>query len=174
MEINILKQAVAENQILVNKTIDTVFVTRFLNGMLRIPTEIRLRFKTFNEKPAITVTLTYRDKKGRLIKEELTTIANGELINAVISAMGSDLKPIHAFQTEGNNTIEETSTNFELEMFEKFMESSYHLKIEDDFISSNGDRFLHAVFSIGFQYDIHFYLKWDEHIEELLNKALTA
>lgn len=59
MEINILKQAVAENQILVNNTIDTVFVTRFLNGMLRIPTEIRLRFKTFNEKPAITVTLTY-------------------------------------------------------------------------------------------------------------------
>ena len=92
----------------------------------------------------------------------------------VISAMGSNLKPIQAFQTEGNNTIEETSTNFELEMFEKFMESSYHLKIEDDFISSNGDRFLHAVFSIGFHYDIHFYLKRDEHIEELLNKALTA
>ena len=41
MEINILKQAVAENQILVNNTIDTIFVTRFLNGMLRIPTEIR-------------------------------------------------------------------------------------------------------------------------------------
>jgi len=100
MEINILKQAVAENQILVNNTIDTVFVTRFLNGMLRIPTEIRLRFKTFNEKPAITVTLTYRDKKGRLIKEELTTIANGELINAVISAMGSNLKPIHAFHSK--------------------------------------------------------------------------
>lgn len=39
MEINILKQAVAENQILVNNTIDTVFVTRFLNGMLRIPAE---------------------------------------------------------------------------------------------------------------------------------------
>ena len=140
MEINILKQTVAENQISVNNTIDTVFVTRFINGMLRIPTEIRLRFKTLNNMPAITVTSTYRDKKGRLIKEELTTIANGELINAVISAMGSNLKPIHAFQTEGNNTIEETSTNFELEM----------------------------------HYDIHFYLKRDEHIEELLNKALTA
>lgn len=126
MNIQILQQSIAENQVLVNNTIDTVFVTRFLNGMLRIPTEIRLRFKTLNNMPAITVTLTYRDKKGRLIKEELTTIANGELINAVISAMGSNLKPIHAFQTEGNNTIEETSTNFELEMFEKFMESSYH------------------------------------------------
>ena len=148
MNIQILQQSIAENQVLVNNTIDTVFVTRFLNGMLRIPTEIRLRFKTLNNMPAITVTLTYRDKKGRLIKEELTTIANGELINAVISAMGSNLKPIHAFQTEGNNTIEETSTNFELEMFEKFMESSYHLKIEDDFISSNGDRFLHAVISV--------------------------
>lgn len=127
MNIQILQQSIAENQVLVNNTIDTVFVTRFLNGMLRIPTEIRLRFKTLNNMPAITVILTYRDKKGRLIKEELTTIANGELINAVISAMGSNLKPIHAFQTEGNNTIEETSTNFELEMFEKFMESSYHL-----------------------------------------------
>lgn len=108
MNIQILQQSIAENQVLVNNTIDTVFVTRFLNGILRTPTEIRLRFKTFNEKPAITVTLTYRDKKGRLIKEELTTIANGELINAVISAMGSNLKPIQAFQTEGNNTIEET------------------------------------------------------------------
>ena len=121
MNIQILQQSIAENQVLVNNTIDTVFVTRFLNGMLRIPTEIRLRFKTLNNMPAITVILTYRDKKGRLIKEELTTIANGELINAVISAMGSNLKPIHAFQTEGNNTIEETSTNFELEMFEKCM-----------------------------------------------------
>ena len=100
MNIQILQQSIAENQVLVNNTIDTVFVTRFLNGMLRIPTEIRLRFKTLNNMPAITVTLTYRDKKGRLIKEELTTIANGELINAVISAMGSNLKPIHAFQTE--------------------------------------------------------------------------
>lgn len=174
MNIQILQQSIAENQGLVNNTIDTVFVTRFLNGMLRTPTEIRLRFKTLNNMPAITVTLTYRDKKGRLIKEELTTIANGELINAVISAMGSNLKPINAFQEDGNNIVEETSNNFELEMFEAFMESSYHLKIEDDFISSNGDRFLHAVFSIGFHYDIHFYLKRDEHIEELLNKALTA
>lgn len=174
MEINILKQAVADNQILINNTIDTVFVTRFINGMLRIPTEIRLRFKTLNEKPAITITFTYKGKNGRPIKEELTTIANGELINAVISAMGSDLQPIQAFKTEGNNTVEETSSNFELEMFEAFMESSYHLKIEDDFISPSGVRFLHAVFSIGFHYDIHFYLKRDEHIEELLNKALVA
>lgn len=174
MKIDILNLPSAENQISVNNTIDTVFVTRFLNGMLRIPIEIRLRFKTLNNMPAITVTLTYRDKKGRLIKEELTTIANGELINAVISAMGSNLKPIQAFQKDGNNIVEETSNNFELEMFESFIESSYRLKIEDDFISSNDDRFLHAVFSIGFHYDIHFYLKRDEHIEELLNKALTA
>ena len=172
MNINFLTQpTVAEGN---KNTVDTVFVNRFINGMMRIPTEIRLRLKTLNEKPAITVTFTYRDKKGRLIKEELTTIANGELINAVISAMGSDLKPIQAFKTEGNNTVEETSSDFELEMFEAFMESSYHLKIEDDFISPRGDRFLHAVFSIGFHYDIHFYLKRDEHIEELLNEALKA
>ena len=174
MNISILQKAIEDSHVLVNNTIDTVFVTRFLNGILRIPAEIRLRFKTLNNMPAITVILTYRDKKGRLIKEELTTIANDELINAVISAMGSNLKPIHAFQENGNNIVEETSNNFELEMFESFIESSYRLKIEDDFISSNGDRFLHAVFSIGFHYDIHFYLKRDEHIEELLNKAFTA
>ena len=55
MNIQILQQSIAENQVLVNNTIDTVFVTRFLNGMLRIPTEIRLRFKTLNNMPAITV-----------------------------------------------------------------------------------------------------------------------
>lgn len=71
MNIQILQQSIAENQVLVNNTIDTVFVTRFLNGMLRIPTEIRLRFKTLNNMPAITVILTYRDKKGRLIKRNL-------------------------------------------------------------------------------------------------------
>ena len=59
MNIQILQQSIAENQVLVNNTIDTVFVTRFLNGMLRIPTEIRLRFKTLNNMPAITVILTY-------------------------------------------------------------------------------------------------------------------
>lgn len=173
MNIPILQNVIEENKNLVNNTVDTVFVTRFINGMLRLPTEIRLRFKTLNNMPAITVTLTYIDKKGRFIKEELTSIANGELINAVISAMGHNLEPIQAFKRDGNNIVEEYSTKFELEMFEKFMESPYLLKIEDDFISPNGDRFLHAIFSIGYHNDIHFYLRRNEHIEELLNKALS-
>ena len=44
MNINFLTQptAVEENK----NTVDTVFVNRFINGMMRIPTEIRLRFKT--------------------------------------------------------------------------------------------------------------------------------
>lgn len=40
MNIQILQQSIVENQILVNNAIDTIFVTRFINGMLRIPTEI--------------------------------------------------------------------------------------------------------------------------------------
>ena len=45
MNIQILQQSIAENQVLVNNTIDTVFVTRFLNDNLRITKDIRLRFK---------------------------------------------------------------------------------------------------------------------------------
>lgn len=147
-------------------TVDTVFINRFVNGMMRIPTEIRLRFKTINNIPAITVTLTYKSR----IKETLTTIANGELISAVIAAMGSQLKPIQEFQTNGNHAVEDTSENFELEMFEAFIRSQHQLKLEDDFISPYGDRFLHAIFTIGFHHDVHFY----QHIEELLNEALKA
>lgn len=168
MNINFLTQptAVEENK----NTVDTVFVNRFTNGMMRIPTEIRLRFKTINGIPAITATLTYNSR----IKETLTTIANGELISAVIAAMGNQLKPIQEFQTNGNHAVEDTSENFELEMFKAFIRSQHQLKLEDDFISSNGGRFLHAVFTIGFHHDVHFYLKRDGHIEELLNEVLKA
>ena len=168
MNINFLTQptAVEENK----NTVDTVFVNRFINGVMRIPTEIRLRFKTINNIPAVTVTLTYKSR----IKETLTTIANGELISALIAAMGSQLKPIQGCQTNGNHVVEDTSENFELEMFEAFIRSQHQLKLEDDFISPYGDRFLHAIFTIGFHHDVHFYLKRDEHIEELLNEALKA
>lgn len=168
MNINFLTQVtVVEEK---SNTVDTVFVNRFINGMMRIPTEIRLRFKTINNIPAVTVTLTYKSR----IKETLTTIANGELISAIIAAMGSQLKPIQEFQTNDNHAVEETSENFELEMFEAFIRSQHQLKLEDDFISPYGDRFLHAIFTIGFHHDVHFYLKRNEHIEELLNEALKA
>ena len=79
MNINFLTQVtVVEEK---SNTVDTVFVNRFINGMMRIPTEIRLRFKTINNIPAVTVTLTYKSR----IKETLTTIANGELISAIIA-----------------------------------------------------------------------------------------
>lgn len=171
MNINFLTQPMVDTQTEEKKnTVDAVFVDRFVNGMKRIPTEIRLRFKTINNSPAITVTLTYSTR----IKENLTTIANGELISAVIAAMGNQLKSIQEFQTNGNRAVEDTSENFELEMFEAFIHSQHQLKLEDDFISSYGDRFLHAIFTIGFRHDVHFYLKRDEHIEELLNEALKA
>lgn len=47
MNINFLTQTtVVEEK---SNTVDTVFVNRFINGMMRIPTEIRLRFKTMNK-----------------------------------------------------------------------------------------------------------------------------
>lgn len=88
--------------------------------------------------------------------------------------MGSNLKPIQEFASNGNKTVEESSENFELEMFQIFIRSQYRLTIEEDFISPSGSRFLHAVFSIGYHSQIHFYLKRDEHIEELLNEVLTS
>ena len=81
MNINFLTQAtVVEEK---SNTVDTVFVNRFINGMMRIPTEIRLRFKTINNIPAVTVTLTYKSR----IKDTLTTIANGELISAMVTML---------------------------------------------------------------------------------------
>lgn len=159
-----------ETSVRTDKSIDSFFIDRFLKGVLRLPTEIRLRFKAINGTPAIKVYLTYQNR----IKETLTTIANESLINAVIAVMGGNLKPIQEFASNGNTAVEESSENFELEMFQTFIRSKYRLTIEEDFISPSGGRFLHAVFSIGYHSQIHFYLKRDEHIEELLNEVLTS
>lgn len=169
MNINLSNQS-EETSVRTDKSIDSIFIDRFLKGVLRLPTEIRLRFKTINGAPAIKVDLTYKSR----IKETLTTIANESLINAVIAAMGSNIKPIQEFQTNGNHAVEDISENFELEMFEAFIRSQHQLKLEDDFISPYGDRFLHAIFTISYHHDVHFYLKRNEHIEELLNEALKA
>lgn len=169
MNINLVNQS-EETSVRTDKSINPIFTDRFLKGVLRIPTEIRLRFKTINGVPAIKVTLTYKER----IKETLTTIANESLINAIIATMGSNLKLIQEFVSDGNKTVEESSENFELDMFETFIRSQYHLNIEEDFISTSGDRFLHAVFSISYHREVHFYLKRDEHIEKLLDEALTA
>lgn len=159
-----------ETSVRTDKSIDSIFIDRFIKGALRLPTEIRLRFKTINGAPAIKVHLTYQSR----IKETLTTIANESLINAVIAAMGSNMKPIQEFTNDGNKAVKESSENFELEMFETFIRSQYRLTIEDDYMSTSGNRFLHAIFSIGYHSQIHFYLKRDEHIEELLNEAMTT
>ena len=109
MRIDFINQPMVDSSMEEKKNIvDAVFVNRFINCMIRIPTEVRLRFKTISNTPAIIVRLTYKKRK----KEKLTTIANGELINAVIAAMGNQLKPIQEFQTNGNYVVEDTSENF--------------------------------------------------------------
>ena len=113
MNIQLTNQS-EETSVRTDKSIDPIFMDRFLKGVLRLPTEIRLRFKTINGAPAIKVCLTYQSR----IKETLTTIANESLINAVIAAMGSNIKPIQGFTSNGNKIVEESSENFELEMFD--------------------------------------------------------
>lgn len=172
MTINVPSAPSINEQSVRTNTVDTVFVSRFINGMINIPSEMRLRFRTINGAPAIEVSFAYFIKEKRQILK-LSSMANESLIDAVIAAMGSNLKPIQKFKEEGNKDVVETTKNFELEMFETFIRSYYQLKIEDDFISPRGDRFLHAIFSIGYRNNIHFYIKRDEHIEELLNEAFA-
>nr|WP_321375510.1 hypothetical protein [uncultured Bacteroides sp.] len=156
----------------VNKnTVDRVFIERFIKAMIRLPKEVRLRFKSVNKLPSIKVTIIYNN----IIREELSSLANESLINAIIKAMGSSLKSIQELKSEDELTVEEISTdNFEQEMFERFIKSNHRLAIGEDFISPKGDRFLHAVLSIGYKRDIHFYLKRDESIEKSLNELMTA
>lgn len=50
-----------ETSVSADKSIDSFFIDRFLKGVLRLPTEIRLRFKTIDGRPAIKVYLTYQN-----------------------------------------------------------------------------------------------------------------
>lgn len=156
----------------VNKnTVDRVFIDRFIKAMIRLPKEVRLRFRSANKFPAVKLSIIYNDR----IREELSSLASEPLINAIIAAMGSRLKSIQELKSEEELSVEEISTdNFEKDMFEHFIKSNHRLAIGEDFISPNGDRFLHAILSIGYKRDIHFYLKRDESIEKSLNELMTA
>lgn len=156
----------------VNKnTVDRVFIDRFIKAMIRLPKEVRLRFRNINNLPSVKLMIIYNDR----IREELSSLASESLINAIIKAMGSNLKPIQELNSEENLSVEEIKTGkFELEMFEHFIKSNYRMAIGEDFISPKGERFLHAILSIGYKRDIHFYLKRDEHIEALLKELMTA
>lgn len=152
-------------------TVDRVFIERFIKAMIRLPKEVRLRFRSVNKFPAVKLSIIYNDR----IREELSSLASEPLINAIIKAMGSSLKSIQELKSEEELSVKEISTdNFEKDMFEHFIKSNYRMAIGEDFISHNGDRFLHAILSIGYKRDIHFYLKRDESIEKSLDELMTA
>lgn len=145
-------------------------VNRFIERMQKTPAGIQMRFRTKNNFPAIQIRLTYKNR----IQETLTTLANEKLINAVITAMGGDLKPIQKIAKQKPQSITETKENFELQAFEQFIGSNYKMDIEDDFVTKEGDHYLRAIFHITYYNTIFFCLKRDEYVESLIDKAIAA
>lgn len=152
-----------------NNQVDMITVNRLIQSLELIPNRICLRFQTLSGIPAVKLTLTHMNGT----RETFLTPANESLIEAVLDAMKTKFETLKAFKEHGDRDIPDRSDDFELEMFKKFISSSYPMEIKEDYVSSKGNRFSQVVFTTLSQQSIYFCLKQTEEIEALLYKKKT-
>lgn len=163
-----------EIQRVATKTVDPVLVKSLLRGMLRLPIEKQVRFKSIGKTPSLTVTLIYdRGQDRGRVRQEITSIADEFMVNAVLAAMGNDLNPIQEIKAE-EHPVEDIDHNFELVMFKKFLQSAYEMRIKTDWISPQNIRYLHAEFVISYKSTARFFLQRDKEVERLLDEAFIT
>ena len=145
--------------------VDMVNINRIIKTLELIPERVCLRFQTKNGMPGIKLLLTHENGT----REEISTLANASLIDAIRKAMLFDMEPLKEFQECGDKEVTEERENFELDMFKEYIASTLPMTIREDFITNKGDRYAQVVFStLNPQSVIYFCVKHTEEVENLL------
>lgn len=151
----------------VKETINPSFIKDMIRGFVNIPTEVIMRPKTVGKNLQISVTMAHQNSK---IKRTYKSFVDSDLIQAIIDALGNDIRAIQAYKIE-EHEVEEFEQDMTVELFSQLLKSEHRCYFGENLVTSKGESYLCAKFNIGYKKEIHFCLKRTEELEKLIFEA---
>lgn len=151
-------------------SVDQQVVNDLFNAFMAIPQEVVVRFKNEGGYLKMTVNMNHREK----FFHSYETYADGKLVENMVGSMRGDrIASLQIYKAE-EHPLSPSDNDPRIDIFRQFVNSPLRCHFEADFIAGNGDRYVCAIFNIGFRKHIKFCLKRTEEIEAIINEAIHA
>lgn len=151
-------------------TVDEHVVNDLFNAFMEIPQEIVVKFKNEDGFLKMVVKMNHREKFFRTYE----TFADAKLVEYMLGAMrGTISGALKAYKAE-EHPLEASENDPRVEIFRQFINSPLRCRFDSDFIAGNGDRYVSAIFTIGYRKQVKFCLKRTEEVESIISDAVKA
>ena len=151
-------------------TVDEHVVNDLFNAFMEIPQEIVVKFKNEDGFLKMVVKMNHREKFFRTYE----TFADAKLVEYMLGAMrGTISGALEAYKAE-EHPLEASENDPRVEIFRQFINSPLRCRFDSDFIAGNGDRYVSAIFTIGYRKQVKFCLKRTEEVESIIRDAVKA
>ena len=151
----------------VKQTIDPTFVKSMVRGFVNIPTEVVVRPKTTGKNLQISVNMAHQ---GVRIKRTYKTFVDSDLVQAMLDALGNDIRAIQKYKVE-EHEVEEFEQDMAVELFRQLLNSEHRCYFGEDLVTSKGEVYVCAKFGFAYKKEIHFCLKRTEELDKLIFEA---
>ena len=151
-------------------TVDQKVVNDLFNAFMEIPQEVVVSFKNEDGFLRMVVKMNHREKFFRRYE----TYADAKLVEYMIGAMRGLISGAFRTYNSEEHPLEASEADPRVELFRQFINSPLRCRFDSDFIAGNGDRYVSAIFTIGYRKQVKFCLKRTDEIETIISDALKA
>ena len=151
-------------------TIDQKVVNDLFNAFMEIPQEVVVSFKNEDGFLRMVVKMNHREKFFRRYE----TYADAKLVEYMIGAMRGFISGAFRTYNSEEHPLEASEADPRVELFRQFINSPLRCRFDSDFIAGNGDRYVSAIFTIGYRKQVKFCLKRTEEVESIISDAVKA
>ena len=150
--------------------VDQQVVNDLFHAFMEIPQEVVVTFKNEDGFLKMVVKMNHREKFFR----KYETCADAKLVEYMLGAMrGTISGALEAYKAE-EHPLEASEVDPRVELFRQFINSPLRCRFDSDFIAGNGDRYVSAIFTIGYRKQVKFCLKRTEEVESIISDAVKA
>ena len=151
-------------------TVDQKVVNDLFNAFMEIPQEVVVSFKNEDGFLRMVVKMNHREKFFRRYE----TYADAKLVEYMIGAMRGLISGAFRTYNSEEHPLEASEADPRVELFRQFINSPLRCRFDSDFIAGNGDRYVSAIFTIGYRKQVKFCLKRTEEVESIISDAVKA
>ena len=151
-------------------TVDQKVVNDLFNAFMEIPQEVVVSFKNEDGFLRMVVKMNHREKFFRRYE----TYADANLVEYMIGAMRGLISGAFRTYNSEEHPLEASEADPRVELFRQFINSPLRCRFDSDFIAGNGDRYVSAIFTIGYRKQVKFCLKRTEEVESIISDAVKA
>ena len=151
-------------------TVDPQVIKDIFNAFMSIPESVNVTLKHEDGFLKMIIKMEIREKFSHTYK----TFADIKLIECILQSMRKgEIGSLNGYNSEEHH-VTASDVDPRVDIFNQFLHSPFRCQFDADLVTKKGDRYICAIFRIGYKKDFKFYLKRTEEVEAMINEALKA